>query len=249
MKNAISFEAIKFISIEKLFYNLSSIYYYHSPILNKTTNNTLNELLITCLKLLYDQNLYEKSNFIEEEESNTEIKMESLEEEIKQQKEIKSFKSSKIKALIKKFNFNLTSSQSQKKILKSFPLFFDFQTRFSLFQAKIEKSKKNENRGLDNFVEPNENVISIRRGKEIEDGVQNFKNRNLRSLIKIKFISEMGIEEIGIDGGGLLKEFIGTCLKNLFDPEFGMFKSVGDEMVWPSPGGMKVHDNWNELYE
>ena len=184
-----------------------------------------------------------------EEESNQEIKMESLEEEIKQEKEIKSFQNSKLKALMKKLNFNLISPLSQKSTLKSFPYFFDFQTRFSLFQAKIEKSKEKENRGLDNFVDSNENVISIRRGKEIEDGVQNCKNRNLRSLIKIKFISEMGMEEIGIDGGGLLKEFIGICLKNLFDPGFGLFKSVGDEMIWPSPGAMKVHDNWNELYE
>lgn len=248
MKNALSFEAISFISIESLFYNLSFIY-YHTSILNKITNINLNELLETCLKLLYDQNLYEKNNFVVEEESNQELKSESLEEEIKQEKEVKTFKNSKLKTLIKKFNFNLTSPLTQKKTLKSFPFFFDFQTRFAFFQDKLEKSKENENRGLDNFVENDENVITIRRGKEIEDGVEHFKNKNLRSLIKIKFISEMGMEEIGIDGGGLLKEFIGICLKNLFDPGFGLFKSVGEEMVWPNPGGMRVHDNWNELYE
>ena len=42
----------------------------------------------------------------------------------------------------------------------------------------------------------------------------------------ISFINSEGIEEPGIDGGGLFKEFVEELVKTAFDPDFGLFVSI-----------------------
>jgi ubiquitin-protein ligase E3 C len=41
---------------------------------------------------------------------------------------------------------------------------------------------------------------------------------NLKQKLKIKFVNEYGQNEEGIDGGGLLKEFLTKLCDYIFDP-------------------------------
>lgn len=41
--------------------------------------------------------------------------------------------------------------------------------------------------------------------------------------MKIQFVSSLGLEEIGIDGGGVFREYINELLKTAFDPNRGFF--------------------------
>jgi len=45
------------------------------------------------------------------------------------------------------------------------------------------------------------------------DAYQTCLNRDLRKKYIIVFFNEQGLEEEGIDGGGLIKEFINRVLK------------------------------------
>lgn len=45
----------------------------------------------------------------------------------------------------------------------------------------------------------------------------------LRHVMKIQFVSSLGLEEIGIDGGGVFREYINELLKTAFDPNRGFF--------------------------
>jgi len=51
-------------------------------------------------------------------------------------------------------------------------------------------------------------LINIRRGHEFEDGFNSLLKRDLKKKIIIKFENEHGVEEMGIDAGGVYREFI-----------------------------------------
>ena len=59
------------------------------------------------------------------------------------------------------------------------------------------------------FVQPRTRV-TIRRNSVFEDGFThlNALGPELKSPIAIQFIDEFGMQEAGIDGGGLFKEFL-----------------------------------------
>lgn len=48
-------------------------------------------------------------------------------------------------------------------------------------------------------------------------------------------MSEQGLEEAGIDGGGLFKEFMDSFAKAAFTPAFGLFASTSHQLLTPSP--------------
>lgn len=55
----------------------------------------------------------------------------------------------------------------------------------------------------------------------------------LKSRIQISFVTDQGLEEAGIDGGGLFKEFIDSLIKEAFAPETGLFVSTPEHTLIP----------------
>lgn len=53
----------------------------------------------------------------------------------------------------------------------------------------------------------------LRRGYEFDDAFNQLKNKDLRRRFKIVFVNIFGEEEIGVDAGGLTKEFLDRVLK------------------------------------
>ena len=57
-----------------------------------------------------------------------------------------------------------------------------------------------------------------------------------------------GLEEAGIDGGGLTREFLSQLLKSSFDPNRGFFKSSADELLYPNPQASQLVPDYQKHY-
>lgn len=70
----------------------------------------------------------------------------------------------------------------------------------------------------------------------------------MRHKLRIQFINSIGLEEVGIDGGGIFKEFINEVLKTAFDPNRGFFLLTADNTLYPNPNVHLIVENYMEHY-
>jgi ubiquitin-protein ligase E3 C len=54
---------------------------------------------------------------------------------------------------------------------------------------------------------------------------------------------------IGIDGGGVFKEFLTDCLKQAFTPDLGLFVSTSSQLLYPSPSEYASMPEQLDLFE
>lgn len=57
----------------------------------------------------------------------------------------------------------------------------------------------------------------------------------LKTGFKVSFVDQHGIEEAGIDGGGLFKDFMESLVHEAFDPQLGLFLATADNRLYPNP--------------
>ena len=48
-------------------------------------------------------------------------------------------------------------------------------------------------------------------------------------------INTQGLDEAGIDGGGIFREFMSQLVKQGFDPSYGFFKATPEHFLYPNP--------------
>ena len=48
-------------------------------------------------------------------------------------------------------------------------------------------------------------------------------------------VNTQGLDEAGIDGGGIFREFMSQLLKTGFDPSYGFFKVNSEHLLYPNP--------------
>lgn len=121
-------------------------------------------------------------------------------------------------------------------MLRDLPHFIPFQFRASLFTVGVK---------ADMDLQPNRldwaqyQRVTIRRQYEVEDGFDQLNHLGaegaLRGHIRIKYLDAHGLEEAGIDGGGLFKEFLTNVIRAGFNPDFGLFKSTANSNIYPNP--------------
>jgi len=66
-------------------------------------------------------------------------------------------------------------------------------------------------------------VVRIRRSRIVEDGIaamSKAKCRDLKDRMVVRYINEFGEEEMGIDSGGLFKDFINELGARVFGTIF-----------------------------
>ncbi|KAJ2356556.1 ubiquitin-protein ligase (E3) [Coemansia erecta] len=56
--------------------------------------------------------------------------------------------------------------------------------------------------------------------------------------MKITFVDEYGMQEAGIDGGGVFKEFLTSLVREAFDPRAGLFTTTSQHNIYPDPESM-----------
>jgi len=53
--------------------------------------------------------------------------------------------------------------------------------------------------------------------------------------MRVQLINMVGMDEAGVDGGGLFREFLSELLKTAFDPNRGFFRITNDNLLYPNP--------------
>lgn len=140
-------------------------------------------------------------------------------------------------------------------ILQEIPFVVSFHDRVQILHHLLKKDRLMHQSDGYHFGLPGTAIlVQIRRNYIYEDAFEklSYENEpNMKLPLKVSMVNAAGVEEAGIDGGGLSKEFLGELLKAGFDPMRGFFKSTKDQLLYPNPsanvlfstlpGGYEIH--------
>jgi len=135
-------------------------------------------------------------------------------------------------------------------VIQELPFVVPFQERVKIMQSLISFEKRMNERDFYEFLSHGF-AISIRRNYIYEDSFEKLspdKIPNLKKMVRIQLISALGLEETGIDGGGVFREFLSETLKTAFDPNRGFFKVSNDGLLYPNPSIHLLVDNSDRHY-
>ncbi|KAL1497278.1 hypothetical protein ABEB36_008270 [Hypothenemus hampei] len=143
-----------------------------------------------------------------------------------------------------------TIEQRSLAILQELPFLVPFNTRVHLLRDLCHYSLgENEHQRMHSDFRLHEKVVVIRRNYLYEDAFEKISTINdMKARLRIVFINSVGLEEAGIDGGGIFKEFINEVLKTAFDPNRGFFLMTGDNALYPNPNVHLIVENFSEHY-
>ncbi|GKV29513.1 hypothetical protein SLEP1_g38439 [Rubroshorea leprosula] len=130
-------------------------------------------------------------------------------------------------------------------ILNQAPFLIPFTSRFKIFTAQLAVVKQ-RHRACSTG-----NRFRIRRNHIWEDACNQMSalsEENLQGLIHITFVNIFGVEEPGIDEGGIFKDFMDNITRVAFDVQYGLFKETADHLLYPSPGSGMIHDQHLQFY-
>ncbi|KAI4371341.1 hypothetical protein MLD38_019588 [Melastoma candidum] len=148
---------------------------------------------------------------------------------------------------------DLSRISSMGPVITSMPHVYPFEERVEMFREFIKMDKVARVMTGEVVGPGSRNVeIVIRRGHIIEDGFRqlNLLGPRLKSSIHVSFVSECGLQEAGLDYGGLSKEFLTDLSKSAFSPEHGLFTqtSTEDRLLIPNISA-KYLENGLEMIE
>ncbi|CAI5730593.1 unnamed protein product [Hyaloperonospora brassicae] len=139
-------------------------------------------------------------------------------------------------------------------ILVTIPQVLSFKERVQLFQKLVEDGRAQAGNTRDEFSRALK--VRIQRGEILSDSYDFFRQvcdnmspAALKSRIKVTFINDQGLEEAGIDGGGVFKEFMDSLTRNAFSPEFGFFLETDDHLLYPDPNAKYIVDTQKEALD
>nr|XP_045243988.1 ubiquitin-protein ligase E3C isoform X5 [Macaca fascicularis] len=94
--------------------------------------------------------------------------------------------------------------------------------------------------------------VTIRRNYIYEDAYDKLSPENepdLKKRIRVHLLNAHGLDEAGIDGGGIFREFLNELLKSGFNPNQGFFKTTNEGLLYPNPAAqMLVGDSFARHY-
>lgn len=123
-------------------------------------------------------------------------------------------------------------------LLREIPFVVPFNDRVLVLQSLIYRDKLEQQGELSHFMQGPSIQIAVRRRYLYEDAFENLSMENepeLRLKMRVQLVNAAGLEEAGVDGGGLLREFLSELLKTSFDPNRGFFRLTKDNMLYPNP--------------
>ncbi|CAG8551382.1 12020_t:CDS:10, partial [Racocetra persica] len=117
------------------------------------------------------------------------------------------------------------------KILNLLPHTIPFETRLDIFREFLQTD--------DSCISDwSDTVIKIRRDHVLEDGYKQLGKltaTKIKGRIRVMFVNETGMDEVGVDQGGPFKEFITQLIAEAFDPKCGLFAVTPDGTLYPNP--------------
>ncbi|PIN18101.1 E3 ubiquitin protein ligase [Handroanthus impetiginosus] len=141
----------------------------------------------------------------------------------------------------------MSENTRAKDILKQAPFLVPFTSRAKIFQSQLATMKE-RNSAHAIFTR---NRFKIRRDHILEDAFSQLNalpEEDLRGVIRITFVNEFGVEEAGIDGGGIFKDFMENITRAAFDIQYGLFKETVDHLLYPNPGSGLVHEQHLQFF-
>ncbi|KAJ3352922.1 hypothetical protein GGF32_003257 [Allomyces javanicus] len=124
------------------------------------------------------------------------------------------------------------------RLLRDLPFLFPFEDRVRLFREYVARDRMAMGIAEGVYVPPEHRIV-VRRDHVVEDGFAKIHplGSRLKGRLAISFLSELGMEEAGIDGGGVFKEFFTMLANEAFDPKMGLFDRNPEQELYPSVHG------------
>ncbi|CAH8366671.1 unnamed protein product [Eruca vesicaria subsp. sativa] len=125
-------------------------------------------------------------------------------------------------------------------ILMQAPFLIPFTSRVKIFTTQLATARQSHG-SEETFAR---NLFRIRRDHILDDAYNQMSalsEDGLRGPIRVTFVNELGVEEAGIDGGGIFKDFMEKITLAAFDVQYGLFKETADHMLYPNPGSGMIH--------
>ena len=66
--------------------------------------------------------------------------------------------------------------------------------------------------------------------------------------MRVQLVNAAGLDEAGIDGGGIFREFLNELLKTGFDPNRGFFSQTTDRLLYPNPQASVLTEDFTKHY-
>ncbi|PSN48070.1 hypothetical protein C0J52_03451 [Blattella germanica] len=123
-------------------------------------------------------------------------------------------------------------------ILRELPFLVAFQERVLVFQSLVLKDKLEHQGEHSHFLQGPSIQVSVRRNYLYEDAFDKLSPENepeLRLKMRVQLVNVAGMDEAGVDGGGVFREFLSELLKTAFDPNRGFFRLTKDNQLYPNP--------------
>ncbi|XP_072543293.1 ubiquitin-protein ligase E3C isoform X2 [Salminus brasiliensis] len=127
------------------------------------------------------------------------------------------------------------SEERHLAILTELPFVVPFEERVKIFQRLIYADKRDV-QGDGPFLDGIN--VTIRRNYIYEDAYDKLSPENepdLKKRIRVHLLNAHGLDEAGIDGGGIFREFLSELLKSGFNPNQGFFRTTNEGLLYPSP--------------
>eukprot|EP00095_Tigriopus_kingsejongensis_P006661 maker-scaffold363_size195477-snap-gene-0.52 protein:Tk06661 transcript:maker-scaffold363_size195477-snap-gene-0.52-mRNA-1 annotation:"ubiquitin-protein ligase e3c" len=123
-------------------------------------------------------------------------------------------------------------------ILREMPYAVSFPQRILVFSNLISRDKQEHQGDRINFLQGPIIRVLIRRNYIYEDAFEKLSPKNepnLQLKMQVQLMNAVGLDEAGVDGGGLFREFMTEFLKTAFDPNRGFFRLTRDQQLYPNP--------------
>lgn len=123
-------------------------------------------------------------------------------------------------------------------VLNNIPFVIPFEQRVAIFRTFVENDRRRL--GIERhagFSRRHRHRAVVRRGRVAEDGFATLNGLGpaLKDTIEIAFVDRHGMEEAGIDGGGVFKEFLTSLSKEAFDTDRGLWLATPNQELYPNP--------------
>ena len=130
-------------------------------------------------------------------------------------------------------------------VLRELPFTISFSQRVILFQNLIQRDKQEHQGDRVNFMQGPAIDILVRRNYIYEDAFDKLSPENepnIKLKMRVQLVNAAGLDEAGVDGGGLFREFLSQLLKAAFDPNRGFFVITRDQQLYPNPTVAQIHN-------
>ncbi|KAG4381383.1 hypothetical protein GLYMA_15G137000v4 [Glycine max] len=120
------------------------------------------------------------------------------------------------------------------EILKQAAFLIPFTSRVKILTSQLAAARQRHG----SQAVYTRNRFRIRRNHILEDAynqMSQLSEDDLRGLIRVAFVNELGVEEAGIDGGGIFKDFMENITRAAFDVQYGLFKAMFEGILVDLP--------------